>query len=77
MIHICHITHTDTHKHHHTITHNIINSNNKSKETSSNQIKSNQIKSSLIKYDDDDNKYYHIKSITLMKYHTERYSREI
>ena len=43
MIHICHITHTDTDNHHHTITHNIINNNNKLKETSSNQIKSNVI----------------------------------
>ena len=83
MIHVCNITHTDTHKHHHTITYKIINKNNKSKETSSNQIKSNQIKSNQIKsnqikYDDNDNdKYYHIKSITLMKYHTERYCREI
>ena len=74
MIHICNITRTDTHKDH-TVTHNIINRNKKLKETSSNQIKSNQIKN-----DDNDNnndKYYHIKSITLMKYHTERYSREI
>ena len=47
MIHVCHITHTDTHKHL-TITDNIINNNNKLKETSSNQIKSNQIKYNLI-----------------------------
>ena len=39
--------------------------------TSLNQIKYNDDK------DDDDDKHYHIKSITLMKYHTERYSREI
>ena len=40
----------------------------------------NESKSNQIKYDDNDNendKSYHIKSITLMKYHTERYSREI
>ena len=40
------------------------------KNTSSNRIKYNDD-------NDDKNKYYHIKPITLMKYHTERYCREI
>ena len=60
-------TYWHTHKHYHTITHNIINNESKSKE---HIIKSNQI------YFNDD-KHYHIKSITLMKYHTDRYSRDI
>ena len=72
MIHICHITHTDTHEHHHTMIHNIINNESKSKE---HIIKSNQIKSNQIYYIND--KYYHIKSITLKKYHAERCSREM
>ena len=69
-------TYWHTHKHYHTIAHNIINNESKSKE---HIIKSNQIKLNQIKYNDDndDDKHYHIKSITLMKYHTERYSREI
>ena len=72
MIHICHITHTDTHTNIIILLH-IISSITKvnQKNTSSNQIKYNDDN------DDDDDKYYHIKSITLMKYHTERYSREI
>ena len=74
MIHICHITHTDTHRHH-TVIQNIINNEKESKEASKNQIKSNKM---LYNDDDNDNdKYYDIKSITLMKYHTERHSREI
>ena len=78
MIYVCHITQTDT-RQHHTVIQNIINNESKSKEhiIKSNQIKSNQIKSNQIYYNDDDNKYYHIKSITSMKYHTERNSRDI
>ena len=70
MIHVCHITHTDTHTNIIILLH-IISSITKvnQKNTSLNQIKYND--------DNDDDKHYHIKSITLMKYHTERYSREI
>ena len=61
---MCHITHTDTHTNIITLLHII------SSITKVNQIKYNDD-------NDDDDKHYHIKSITLMKYHTERYSREI
>ena len=72
MIHICQITHTDTHTNIITLLH-IISSITKvnQKNTSLNQIKYKDDN------DDDNDKHYHIKSITLMKYHTERYSREI
>ena len=72
MIHICQITHTDTHTNIITLLH-IISSITKvnQKNTSLNQIKYKDDN------DDDNDKYYHIKSITFMKYHTERYSREI
>ena len=77
MIHVCHITHTDTHTNIIILLH-IISSIKIINQKKHHQIKSNQIKSNQIKYDDNDNdKYYHIKSITLMKYHSERYSREI
>ena len=65
MIHMCHITHTDTHTNIIILLHII------SSITKVNQIKYNDDN------DDDNDKYYHIKSITLMKYHTERYSRDI
>ena len=63
---MCQITHTDTN------TNIIIQLQIISLITKVNQKKHRQIK-----YNDDNNKYYHIKPITLMKYHTERYSREI
>ena len=74
VIHVCHITHTDTHTNIIILLHIIssikIINEKKNRQIKSDQIKSkehiiksNQSKSNAIYYNDDDDKHYHIKSI--------------